>query len=156
VHGHILLHRDLKPDNIAFESITGDDGKEVRVLKLIDFGLAKLVKRREGPAYVNARYNMTGETGSPRYMAPECHCSLPYSEKADVYSFAMCVWEVVELTLPFQDATTLQQFREEVVQGGLRPPIGTYWPKALSQLVSSCWAHDMDERPSFNEVILLA
>jgi serine/threonine protein kinase len=53
-------------------------------LKLIDFGLSKLVKKR--PAVnILARYRMTGETGSPRYMAPECHLNLPYNEKVDVY-----------------------------------------------------------------------
>jgi serine/threonine protein kinase len=59
----------------------------VRTLKVIDFGLAKLVRRSRGDARGKplARYQMTGETGSPRYMAPECHLNLPYNEKVDVY-----------------------------------------------------------------------
>ncbi|CAM9193127.1 unnamed protein product [Choristocarpus tenellus] len=55
-----IVHRDLKPDNVGFKA----DG----TLKLFDFGLARVVKRRNR---VNARYEMTGETGSMRYMAPE-------------------------------------------------------------------------------------
>jgi serine/threonine protein kinase len=62
-------------------------GREVRTLKIIDFGLAKLVRRAEMDARGRplGRYKMTGETGSPRYMAPECHLNMPYNEKVDVY-----------------------------------------------------------------------
>ena len=60
---------------------------------------------------VEHRYQMTGETGSPRYMAPECHLNQPYNEKVDIYSFAMCVWEMIELEVPFKDAKSLKSFR---------------------------------------------
>lgn len=56
IAGQITLHRDLKPDNLAF----GYDGK----LKLIDFGLAKSIPRGRNDDEV---YEMTGETGSLRY-----------------------------------------------------------------------------------------
>jgi serine/threonine protein kinase len=45
---------------------------------------------------------MTGETGSTRYMAPEVAESRPYSEKADVYSFAMVMWEMATLRKPYE------------------------------------------------------
>jgi serine/threonine protein kinase len=38
---------------------------------------------------------MTGNTGSLRYMAPEVALRRPYSEKADVYSFGILVWQVI-------------------------------------------------------------
>lgn len=56
----MVVHRDVKPDNIGFSS-EGD-------LKLLDLGLSKVVSKSEMD---NAAYNMTGETGSVRYMAPE-------------------------------------------------------------------------------------
>lgn len=56
----MVVHRDVKPDNIGF-SAEGD-------LKLLDLGLSKVVSKSEMD---NAAYNMTGETGSVRYMAPE-------------------------------------------------------------------------------------
>ena len=57
----LVWSQDLKPDNIGFTS----DGR----LKIFDFGLVAIVTRRASLS-VEA-YEMTGKTGSPRYMAPE-------------------------------------------------------------------------------------
>ena len=57
----MVLHRDLKPDNIGF-TLSG-------TVKLLDFGLAKIVEHAS--AQSNDTYAMSGETGSLRYMAPE-------------------------------------------------------------------------------------
>jgi hypothetical protein len=75
--GCMVIHRDLKPDNIGFTL----DG----TLKVLDFGLARLVENSS--PYSDQVYHMSGETGSLRYMAPEVADSRPYNHKADVYSF---------------------------------------------------------------------
>ena len=51
-------------------------------MKLFDFGLCTTVRTRE---YENEAYDMTGNTGSLRYMAPEVALRKPYTEKVDVY-----------------------------------------------------------------------
>lgn len=56
IAGQITLHRDLKPDNLAFD--------DAGALKLIDFGLARSVPAGTS---IDEVYEMTGETGSLRY-----------------------------------------------------------------------------------------
>lgn len=60
IPGCMVLHRDLKPDNIGF-SLDGS-------VKVLDFGLAKIVDNATPRS--NDVYQMSGETGSLRYMAP--------------------------------------------------------------------------------------
>ena len=75
----------MKPENIAF---TIDDN-----VKLIDFGLSTCVKKRMS---LNDVYQLTGNTGSLRYMAPEVALKLPYNEKVDVYSFGIILWQMTQ------------------------------------------------------------
>jgi serine/threonine protein kinase len=79
-----LIHRDLKPDNVAFL----EDG----TLMLFDLGLCTVVKRC---ATIDTVYEMTGGTGSLRYMAPEVALNKPYNEKCDLYSFGVLLWQMV-------------------------------------------------------------
>ena len=65
---------DLKPDNIGFSA----DGS----IKLLDFGLATVVRQR---SQLDEMYEMTGFTGSLRYMSPEVAERRPYSERVDQY-----------------------------------------------------------------------
>ncbi len=89
-----VIYRDLKPDNIGFD--IRDD------VKIFDFGLAK--ELNEKLRYRDSdTYKLTGETGSPRYMAPEIANRRPYNQKADVYSFALLFWQICELKVPYDD-----------------------------------------------------
>ena len=89
--GAMILHRDLKPDNVGFTS----NG----ALKLFDFGLCTCVRSRTSSADA---YQMTGNTGSLRYMAPEVALRKPYTEKCDVYSFGILVWQMARDRVPFK------------------------------------------------------
>ena len=85
-----LFASDLKPDNIGFSA----DG----TLKLLDFGLCVCVKRRTTTAEA---YQMTGMTGSLRYMATEVAMCQPYSEAVDIYSFGIIAYEMYTGVAPF-------------------------------------------------------
>ncbi|CAM9636717.1 unnamed protein product, partial [Hapterophycus canaliculatus] len=140
IPGRMVVHRDVKPDNIGF-SAEGD-------LKLLDLGLSKVVSKSEMD---NAAYNMTGGTGSARYMAPEVAESRPYNEKVDVYSFGIVLWEMSTLKKPFEGMGR-DQFFSKVIRGSHRPPINKKWPTSWSNLMQSCWAEDPTKRPSFAKV----
>ena len=76
--GRPILHRDLKPDNVGFDAVTGE-------LKLLDFGLVSVGSEEKRSKKKTPRgsmlYDLTGCTGSIRYMAPEVGLGMPYNEK---------------------------------------------------------------------------
>ena len=138
-----IIHRDLKPENVGFT----ENGK----LKLLDFGLSTCVKKRSFSTEV---YNMTGYTGSPRYMAPEVFLHKPYNEKVDVYSFGIMTWEIVSSKVAFE-GFSLSEFRDRIIMNGERPPIDPRWPPAFQSLLQSCWNTDYEARPSFAQILLV-
>jgi len=142
VPGSLVLHRDLKPDNIGFSL----DGK----VKLIDFGLARTVENSDPKS--NDVYEMSGETGSLRYMAPEVAEGLPYNHKADVYSFGIIFWEMNAGKRPFSGLSR-NTFYEQVVHGGHRPHLSKKWPSELNKLVEDCWSADVERRPTFGGIV---
>lgn len=82
LHEKKIIYRDLKPENLGFD--VRDD------IKLFDFGLsAELNDDMIVPGSRPATYNLTGETGSFRYMAPEVANSQPYNTTADVFAVSI-------------------------------------------------------------------
>lgn len=141
IPGCMVLHRDLKPDNIGFTL----DG----TVKVIDFGLATVVQDASPDS--DQVYNLSGETGSLRYMAPEVADARPYNHKVDVYSFGMIVWELLSYEKPFEGLNR-QQFYERVVHGGERPPLSRRMPVKWAQLITQCWSPDSEQRPEFRSI----
>ena len=136
-----FIHRDLKPDNIAFLG----DGR----LILFDFGLMTVVQRRTDP---EETYDMTGGTGSLRYMAPEVVLNKPYNEKVDVYSFAVIVWQMGTDETPYLGCTKAE-YLAWVCKEGERPEFKKSWPPEFNELLSICWHHDFVERPTFSYIM---
>ena len=137
----ILLHRDLKPDNIGI----ADDGS----LRLLDFGMSACVGRHDS---MQEAYELTGNTGSLRYMAPEVALCLPYNEKVDVYSFGILLWQMISGKTPFV-GMRMTDFHNRVIINGERPPINPSWPLSLQRLMQSCWHENSRRRPSFREIL---
>lgn len=77
LHTHGILHRDLKSANLLCDSNLD--------VKVADFGLSRNISEN----------TMTGGLGTFQWMAPEVLGHQRYSERADVYSFAIVLWECV-------------------------------------------------------------
>jgi len=137
----VIIHRDLKADNVGFTK----DG----VLKLFDFGLCACIRRQ---TCSDEGYRLTGRTGSLRFMAPEVAQSLPYSEKADVYSFSILVWQMARDHV-FKQGMRWAEFMKDVVVEGERPKVDESWPASFSSLLESCWDADPAVRPSFARIL---
>lgn len=131
----------MKPDNVGFSS----DG----VVKLFDFGLATCVKARESDS---ESYEMSGMTGSLRYMAPETALRKPYTEKVDVYSYGILIWQMARDKVPFKGLNK-DEFLKNVSIGGERPKLDSSWPSGFSSLLTKCWHQDPSQRPSFCHIV---
>jgi serine/threonine protein kinase len=73
-----------------------------------------------------------------------------YDEAADIYSFAIVLWEIATRETPFKDKNVLQ-VAQTVLTGG-RLPFPADVPAAFVQLVTDCWAHNPHARPSAEAV----
>lgn len=136
LHERNIIFRDLKPDNIGFDM----DGN----VQLFDFGLAKELDPRR--KVETGGYEMSGNTGSRRYMAPEVALDQPYDLSADVYGFGLLVWQTLSLQVPF-NGMTKQVHHERVVQGGERPPMYDIWGVPLKLMMMRCWEYEAAFRP---------
>uniref|UniRef100_A0A2P2K5Z4 non-specific serine/threonine protein kinase n=1 Tax=Rhizophora mucronata TaxID=61149 RepID=A0A2P2K5Z4_RHIMU len=135
VHGLGLIHRDLKSDNLL---IFGN-----KSIKIADFGVARIEVQTEG---------MTPETGTYRWMAPEMIQHRPYTQKVDVYSFGIVLWELVTGIVPFHNMTAVQA-AFAVVNRGARPTIPNDCLPVLSEIMTRCWDTNPGMRPPFVEVV---
>lgn len=144
LHQHHICYRDLKPDNIGFDSHDS--------LKLFDFGLAKELK--DYKRHADGTYQLTANTGSKRYMAPEVASRNRYNLSVDVFSFGILFWEICALEKPFDGFTELQHMNL-VVQRGHRPRMDVIkcWPLSVRHIISRCWHPISNERPSFRQVV---
>ena len=77
---------------------------------------------------------MTGTTGSLRYMAPEVALARPYTEKVDVYSFALVVYAMAKNHQPFRGYDQ-KKHRTRVIERGERPHLESTWPKDFTALL---------------------
>ncbi|VFQ66667.1 unnamed protein product [Cuscuta campestris] len=139
---NVIVHRDLKPRNVLLVNSSADH------LKVGDFGLSKLIKVQNS----HDVYKMTGETGSYRYMAPEVFKHRRYDKKVDVYSFAMILYEMLEGDPPLSGYAPYDAAKHAAE--GHRPIFrGKGFTSELKELVEKCWAADMNQRPSFLEIL---
>ncbi|KAH8092071.1 protein kinase [Aureococcus anophagefferens] len=90
-----------------------------------------------------------GIKGTPAYMAPELLESNTFTEKTDVYAFALVIWEVLTGDVPWAGLNQIQ-IAMQILAKAARPQVPA-GPADLVDLMTRCWAQDA-ERPAFAEV----
>lgn len=133
-----VIHRDLKSHNVLLTT----DGHA----KVCDFGIAKF---KEG-TYLTLN---TGGMGTAAYMAPELFSCKKVTEKCDVFSFGVLLWEMITRREPWSEFTNFMQFVMMVGVQKKRLPIPDECPKKLRSMMQRCWSDDPHKRPSFAELL---
>ncbi|KAM7280219.1 hypothetical protein ACFE04_007353 [Oxalis oulophora] len=136
LHSKKIVHRDVKTENMLLDAR--------RNLKIADFGVARV--EAQNPK------DMTGETGTLGYMAPEVLDGKPYNRRCDVYSFGICLWEIYCCDMPYPDLS-FADVSAAVVRQNLRPEIPRCCPSSLTSIMRKCWDGNPEKRPEMDEVV---
>jgi Protein tyrosine and serine/threonine kinase/SH2 domain len=119
---------------------------ETKKIKVCDFGLSETKpKGRE-------LYDRQPK-GTPLYMAPEVMRQEQITEKVDVYSFGIILWEMYTRKEAFTEFEDYDTFYRSVVEQNYRPHNPTSMPQRLRELIEMCWAADPNTRPRFSKIV---
>lgn len=132
-----ILHRDIKTSNllVSMPDLT---------VKVCDFGLARFKLESQ---------SVRSFVGTASWVAPEVIVSRDdgYSAKADVYSFAVVLWQIYSRRQPYPRLHATQVLYQ-VAREGLRPRMPSNVPVPMEELIRECWSADASQRPNFAEI----
>jgi serine/threonine protein kinase len=142
-HEQGIIHRDLKPENVLVSSQPAGSGEPVTVrVKLMDFGLAR----------ISGRTRMTQEgalVGTMAYLAPEIILGQPATERSDLYSFGVLLYELVTGRPPF-DGDTPTAILSQHLHAPVAPPnaFNDAVPPDLDALIIELLSKKPEKRPA--------
>uniref|UniRef100_A0A3Q3AIE3 Mitogen-activated protein kinase kinase kinase 12 n=1 Tax=Kryptolebias marmoratus TaxID=37003 RepID=A0A3Q3AIE3_KRYMA len=136
LHLHKIIHRDLKSPNML---ITYDDA-----VKISDFGTSKELSDKS---------TKMSFAGTVAWMAPEVIRNEPVSEKVDIWSFGVVLWEMLTGEVPYKDVDS-SAIIWGVGNNSLQLPVPDSCPDSFKLLLKQCWNCKPRNRPSFRQILL--
>ncbi|CAG0879502.1 unnamed protein product [Darwinula stevensoni] len=143
-HQHRIAHLDVKPSNIL---INDSD-----CCKLGDFGCSKKLDLLQADPCV---ISVSPPRGTVVYQAPEVLRGYRATQKADIYSFGITLWQMKTRMYPFWRENT-QVVLYKVAARGERPymdPPYSFEDEDYQALIQMCWAQEASQRPNAAEVL---
>ena len=137
-HRQGVVHRDLKPENILV--VAPDDDFELESVRVVDFGLAKLLADAGGTS--------TGAVvGTPYYMSPEQCLGEPLDARSDVYSLGVMFYEMLSGKRPFTAETVSGVINRHLSEPPPPLALSLGIPRRISVGIMHALAKDPDDRP---------
>ena len=144
LHHENILHRDLKSMNVLLD--------KTYQAKLTDFGLSKVKTETKSHA-IATKTSSKDSVGTLQWMAPELfERKAIFTQKSDIYSLGVTLWELSSRKIPFADAPN-PQIIPMWVQKGDREDIPENCPPALGTVIQQCWAGEPKDRPDADKVV---
>ncbi|KAA3460052.1 serine/threonine-protein kinase WNK8-like isoform X1 [Gossypium australe] len=119
-HNPPIIHRDLKCDNIF---VNGNNGE----VKIGDLGLATVLQQPTARSVI----------GTPEFMAPELYDE-EYNELVDIYSFGLCILEMVTCEYPYNECKNPAQIYKKVTSGIKPASLGKVNDPQIKQFIEKC------------------
>ncbi|XP_024874348.1 mitogen-activated protein kinase kinase kinase 13 isoform X6 [Temnothorax curvispinosus] len=131
LHAHKIIHRDLKSPNVLIG--------QGEVVKISDFGTSRQWNE------ISTKMTFAGTVA---WMAPEVIRNELCSEKVDIWSYGVVLWELLSGEIPYKDVDS-SAVMWGVGSNSLHLPIPTSCPEGYGLLVKQCWSAKPRNRPSF-------
>ena len=135
VHDRMVLHRDLKTQNVFMTA----DGR----CKLGDFGVSKVLSGTTQLAQT--------AVGTPYYLSPEICENKAYDNKSDIWSLGCVLYELCTLQHPFEGAS-LKLLIVKILRGNYAP-VSSRYSRAVRDVIAQMLQRDPARRPSVNEIL---
>jgi serine/threonine-protein kinase len=146
-----VIHRDLKPENLMMLRAKNDDEKDAYVVKVCDFGIAKITENEDEPKTGGpGGQKLTTQglvVGTPEYMSPEQARGEKLDPRSDIYSMGIILYQLLTGRTPFTGDNALAVVLKHITEAPSAPSVhyaGVH--KGLEAITLKAIAKDRNER----------